>query len=327
MQIDFYFDLSSPYSYLASEKIEALAQGYGAKVRWIPILLGAIFKQTGGAPLTSLHEWKASYSRDDFLRSAEFAGIRWQQPTTFPIAAIQAARAILWIEKTAGSEPAKRFALAAMRAYFQDNQDISQSEVVFSIATAQGIDRDQLQAALGTPEVKQLLMDSTAQAAGQRVFGVPMFLLNGERFWGFDRLPQLEARLKQLAGGKSYKTLIDQANAQIKTLTIDEARALYGQANVVFVDLRDPRELEREGIIPGALHAPRGMVEFWVDPKSPYYRPAFDPAKQFVFFCAAGWRSAITTAAVKDMGILPNICHLDGGFSAWKASGAPVGNK
>jgi rhodanese-related sulfurtransferase len=89
------------------------------------------------------------------------------------------------------------------------------------------------------------------------------------------------------------------------------------------VDLRDVRELEREGIVPGAFHAPRGVLEFWVDPQSEYFKPVFGQGKRLVLFCAAGWRSALATKTLQDMG-LTNVCHIEGGFTAWKAAGAPV---
>jgi rhodanese-related sulfurtransferase len=91
----------------------------------------------------------------------------------------------------------------------------------------------------------------------------------------------------------------------------------------VFVDLRDPRELNREGRLPGAVHCPRGMLEFWIDPESPYHKPVFAQDKTFVFFCAAGWRSALSTATAQDMGLTP-VAHIDGGFTAWKQAGGPV---
>ena len=125
---------------------------------------------------------------------------------------------------------------------------------------------------------------------------------------------------------KGYKTLVDEAMAQVKTYTVDEARAKLEDANVQFVDVRDVRELERDGIIPGAFSAPRGMIEFWVDPDSPYFKPVFGENKEFIFFCAAGWRSALTTKTVQDMG-LANVAHIEGGFGAWKKAGAPVAEK
>jgi len=120
-----------------------------------------------------------------------------------------------------------------------------------------------------------------------------------------------------------YQRMLDEALAAIRTLTIEEARALHGRDDVLFVDLRDPRELEREGRIPGAFHCPRGMLEFWIDPASPYAKPQFQQDKTFVFFCAGGWRSALSAFLAQRMGLSP-VAHIDGGFSAWKKSGAPV---
>lgn len=122
---------------------------------------------------------------------------------------------------------------------------------------------------------------------------------------------------------KGYRALVDEAGAQIRTYTVEEAHARLGAPDVQFVDVRDVRELEREGRVPGAVHAPRGMLEFWVDPESPYHRPVFAEDKEFILFCAAGWRSALATKTLQDMG-LPRVAHIEGGFTAWKRSGAPV---
>ena len=123
---------------------------------------------------------------------------------------------------------------------------------------------------------------------------------------------------------KTVKSMIDDALAVITTYSIDEARSLHGRDDVQFIDLRDVRELEREGIIPGAFHAPRGMLEFWVDPESPYHKPVFhQPGKRYVLFCAGGWRSALSAQTLQDMG-LPEVGHIDGGFAAWKKAGAAV---
>jgi rhodanese-related sulfurtransferase len=120
-----------------------------------------------------------------------------------------------------------------------------------------------------------------------------------------------------------YKALLAQAEGRIRTYTVEQARARLQDPNVQFVDLREVRELERDGVIPGAFHAPRGMIEFWIDPESPYFKPLFGEPREFIFFCAAGWRSALATDTVQQMGLSP-VAHLDGGFSAWKAAGAPV---
>lgn len=125
---------------------------------------------------------------------------------------------------------------------------------------------------------------------------------------------------------RGYKVLLAEANRVIETVPVAEAGRLHGRDDVLFVDLRDVRELEREGMIPGAFHAPRGMLEFWIDPESPYHKPVFAAPKRFVFYCASGWRSALAAKTATDMG-LANVCHLEGGFSAWKAAGEPVAEK
>jgi rhodanese-related sulfurtransferase len=120
-----------------------------------------------------------------------------------------------------------------------------------------------------------------------------------------------------------YRALIEAAENEIETLDVPAAQRLLDDAGVVFVDLRDVRELAREGKIPGAFHAPRGMLEFWVDPESPYHKDVFSSGKRLVFYCQSGWRSALATQTVQRMG-LDNVCHIGGGFSAWKSANAPV---
>lgn len=125
---------------------------------------------------------------------------------------------------------------------------------------------------------------------------------------------------------KGIKDLIDEANAEIETIAVSDASALVTDENVQFVDLRDVRELEREGMIPGAFHAPRGMLEFWVDPESPYHKEVFASGKKFVLYCQSNWRSALATKTLQDMGLTP-VAHLEGGFSAWKEAGQPTAEK
>jgi rhodanese-related sulfurtransferase len=122
---------------------------------------------------------------------------------------------------------------------------------------------------------------------------------------------------------KGVKELVAEANAEIETITAAEAVALVEDPNTVLVDLRDIRELERDGRIPNAFHAPRGMLEFWVDPESPYHKEVFSSGKRFVFFCAGGLRSALAAHTVQRMGLAP-VCHIEGGFRAWKEAGGPV---
>ena len=120
-----------------------------------------------------------------------------------------------------------------------------------------------------------------------------------------------------------FRALVDQAEREIETLSVDEARKLHGSGDVVFVDLRDPREREREGKMPGAFHCTRGMLEFWIDQASPYHKPVFAEDKKFVFFCAGGLRSALAAQTAHRMGLKP-VAHIKGGFGAWKKAGGPV---
>ncbi|MBT9489162.1 MAG: rhodanese-like domain-containing protein [Rubrivivax sp.] len=125
---------------------------------------------------------------------------------------------------------------------------------------------------------------------------------------------------------KTAQSMVEDAMAAITTFSIDQARDLHGRDDVQFIDIRDVRELEREGVIPGAFHAPRGMLEFWADPSSEYHKPVFNQGKQLVLFCAAGWRSALATQTLQDMGV-EKVAHVAGGFTAWKDAGAPVAEK
>jgi rhodanese-related sulfurtransferase len=122
---------------------------------------------------------------------------------------------------------------------------------------------------------------------------------------------------------KGYKALVAEAEAQIETIPVEEAKRILGAPGVVFVDLRDPRELDKDGRIPGAVHCPRGMLEFWIDPESPYARPVFQQEAKFVFFCGAGWRSALATKTAQDMGLSP-VAHIEGGFGAWREAGGDI---
>lgn len=126
-----------------------------------------------------------------------------------------------------------------------------------------------------------------------------------------------------MAKGIGYKELVARAEAEIVTLPVAEALGLLGRQEVVFVDLRDVRELQREGKIPGAWHVPRGLLEFWIDPESPYHKPQFGEPKRFVFYCNLGWRSALAAQVAQVMG-LERVCHLEGGLTAWVAAGGAV---
>jgi rhodanese-related sulfurtransferase len=122
---------------------------------------------------------------------------------------------------------------------------------------------------------------------------------------------------------RGIKSLIEEANAEIETLSAEEAILAVQSADVVIVDIRDPRELEREGRIPGSFCCTRGMLEFWIDPASPYAKPIFQENKKFIFHCAGGLRSALAAKTAQDMGLRP-VAHIAGGFAAWRDAGGPT---
>ncbi len=189
--IDFYFDFSSPYGYLMSEKIDAIAAQYERKVRWHPILLGAIFKTTGSAPLTLQAPLKAAYYTRDFARSARFLGIPYNPPSRFPLPTQIAARAYYWLHGQ-DCALARQFAHAVYRALFIDDRDISDPETIFEISAKNAIDRSILEPALQSPEIKARLKDEVERAMARGVFGSPTVIIDGETFFGADRLPQIE---------------------------------------------------------------------------------------------------------------------------------------
>ena len=193
--IDFYFDFSSPYGYFASTRIDELAAKYGRKVKWHPVLLGAVFKVSGCAPLTTV-PLKGEYSIHDFGRTARFHGIEFNYPSVFPIASQNAARAVLWLQANAGEDRASGFAKAVYRAFFVEGKDISDLANLQAVMTQEGLDAAQLTEAINQPTVKEQLKQEVEQAVKQGVFGSPYIVVDGEPFWGFDRFDQLEATLK-----------------------------------------------------------------------------------------------------------------------------------
>ena len=122
---------------------------------------------------------------------------------------------------------------------------------------------------------------------------------------------------------KSAKQMIAEANKDINTITVEDARKIIDSPDHVIVDLRDIRELQRSGKIPGAFSCPRGMLEFWIDPESPYHKDIFNQSKTYVFYCASAWRSALSTKLAQDMGLSP-VAHIDGGFTAWFKANYPI---
>jgi 2-hydroxychromene-2-carboxylate isomerase len=193
--IDFYFDFSSPYGYLASEKIDALAARFGRRVRWHPVLLGVIFKETGVLPLTQ-QKIKGPYYVHDFARSARFMGVPYRHPEKFPLPTQAAARAYYWLH---GQDCAKarEFAHAVFRALFVNNSDVSTPDTVLELAAGLGVDRVALSAAIASEEMKVRLKSEIETAQARGVFGSPTVIVDGELFFGADRLPQIEKWLAE----------------------------------------------------------------------------------------------------------------------------------
>ena len=188
--IDFYFDFSSPYGYIAAAKVEALAAKHGRGVNWRPILLGAAMKVTGGAPLPQI-PLKGDYAKRDFVRSAKFHGVPFRIPSSFPISTIAAVRAFYWAQ---GKDPARALALAKAlySAYFADDVDISRVEEVIRIAAGVGFKAEDVAAGVADQAVKDKTKAEVDAAVGKGVFGSPFIVIDGEAFWGMDRLDQAE---------------------------------------------------------------------------------------------------------------------------------------
>jgi rhodanese-related sulfurtransferase len=122
---------------------------------------------------------------------------------------------------------------------------------------------------------------------------------------------------------RGIKAMIDEANAVVEVLSAEDAIKAAQQPDVILIDIRDPREIERDGRIPGAFSCTRGMLEFWIDPESPYAKPVFQESKKFIFHCAGGMRSALAAKTAHDMGLAP-VAHMEGGFAAWRDAGGPI---
>lgn len=192
--IDFYFDFASPYGYLAAERIDALAAKYGREVNWNAILLGFIFKQTGQvAPMTI--PLKGEYVIHDMKRSARYLDVPIKFPSEFPKMTIAAARGFYWL-KDQYPKLAKAYAQHIYRAYFVEDRDIANAEVVADIAKNAGVDRDAFVANLQSDAVKDRFKNESDRAIARKVFGSPYFIVDNEPFWGVDRFEQLERWLK-----------------------------------------------------------------------------------------------------------------------------------
>ena len=198
--IDFHYEFSSPYGYMAAELIDDMAAKYGYHVNWKPFLHGAVFKLEGTKSLTQ-YPMKGAYSKYDMARSANFYQLEFNWPKKFPIMAVNSARAVYWLKNSNNPEyhgKDNELSLAIYRAAFVDGKDISDLNILAQLATSAKIDADVMLAAIKTDAIKQILHDEVEKAIGRKVFGSPFFFIDNEPFWGMDRFPQME---KWLATG------------------------------------------------------------------------------------------------------------------------------
>ncbi|HMH18003.1 MAG TPA: 2-hydroxychromene-2-carboxylate isomerase [Burkholderiales bacterium] len=194
--IEFYFDFSSPYGYIASEKIDALAAKYGREVSWRPFLLGVAFKTTGGAPLPSI-PMKGAYHLRDILRTTKYFGVEYRHPSVFPISSVSPCRAFYWLDAK-DPKRARGLAKALYHAYFLDNIDISSADNTIAVCAKFGLKADEVRAGIGDQAIKDRTRAEVEKAIARGAFGSPYIVVDGEPFWGSDRLDQID---KWLATG------------------------------------------------------------------------------------------------------------------------------
>lgn len=196
--VEFYFDFASPYGYLASTQIDAIAERHGRVVEWHPMLLGAVFKLTGGQPLSGI-PLKGDYAAHDMPRFARYLDVPFRMPDPMPMNPVAAARAYYWRELEAGEGQARVLAKAIYHAHFGEGRDLSRPEALAELADAAGLDSKAMLEGMQSQPVKDRLRAVTDKAIGKGVFGSPFFIVDGEGFWGADRLDQVERWLA--AGG------------------------------------------------------------------------------------------------------------------------------
>jgi len=194
--IEFYFDFSSPYGYIASQLIDALGDKYGREVSWRPYQLGKAFKVTGAVPLVGV-ALKGEYAKRDFERSARQHGIPFKLPEPFPVNAAPAARAYYWAQARGGAAESKRVAQTLYRAYFAEGRNIAVPETVADVMAGLGFDRAAALAGIQSDEVKSKLDTVTTEAIARGAFGSPFIFVDGEAFWGADRLPMIDEWLRR----------------------------------------------------------------------------------------------------------------------------------
>lgn len=192
--IEFYFDFSSPYGYLGAQRIDATAAEFGRAVLWRPVLLGVIFKITGQSPLVR-QALRGPYAARDMARSARKLGVKFTLPEGFPFSTVYACRVFYWLDGRSPEE-AKAYARAAYKAAFAEGRAVAEADAAVDIAAGLGHDRAAVQAGMQDPAVKERLRDETQQAMHKGVFGSPFVIVDGEPFWGNDRLGEVREWLQ-----------------------------------------------------------------------------------------------------------------------------------
>ncbi len=194
-EIDFYFEFSSPYGYIASQLAEEAESRIGRPMNWRPMLLGPVMKITGQPPLVDV-PLKGEYSRRDFSRTARLHGVAYRHPEKFPVGTVAALRAFYWVSDR-DPRQARRLAKSLYRAYFAEGRDIGGPATVLEVARAEGVDTEALARALEDPALKERAKREVDAAIAAGVFGSPFFIVDGEPFWGCDRLPMLEEWIRR----------------------------------------------------------------------------------------------------------------------------------
>ncbi|MCE2890362.1 MAG: rhodanese-like domain-containing protein [Hyphomonadaceae bacterium] len=341
--VDVYWSFRSPYSYLATARLRALSANAGINVR--PIIVRPIALRDPDFFARCDPRW-IEYVLADAAREAERLGLRFVWPAPDPISQNLETRVIEPLQPLA--QWLCRIGVAAIEAgqgwpFLDEVSQLIWSGTSkwnesnhFDIAVERaGLSRGSLEAIVTTQSSRldaQIVANEVAQnAAGH--WGVPFMVYKGERFFGQDRVDSLIWRLESegwLDGARSaarkpatIATLCRSAEQHVEVLPVEQIQRLLHEEDIVLVDVREKDELRREGTIPGAFHAPRGLLEFWIDPASPYAKTIFAQPALFVFFCAKGGRSALAAEVASRMGIA-RVCHMAGGFDAWSKGGFPT---
>lgn len=338
--VDVYWSFRSPYSYLATARLRALSEVLAIPVR--AHIVRPIALRDPGFFVRADPRW-IDYVRADAAREADRLGLPFAWPDPDPVSQNLETRAI---------EPAQpiadwlcRIGIAAIEAghgwpfldevsrlIWSGTPGWNEAGQFDGAVERAGLSRADVEATVATQSSRldaQIVANELAQGAAGH-WGVPLIVYNGERFFGQDRIDSLVWRLETdglpaadlpaAPRPATISALCSAAEEVIEAWSVERIDRCLHNDDVVLVDVREKDELRRDGVIPGGFHAPRGMLEFWIDPASPYAKTVFARPAQFVFFCAKGGRSALAAEVAAKMGIA-RVCHMAGGFAAWSAAG------